>query len=139
MEISSSGEAIARLQQILPGMIIKDKIDVGTVIEHNTGRYFVMFKREYYRNFKYHFPELKKDNDKSFGWAQIMSMSLLNWACSNNIAWIVFITPDGKAYRCSAQKFKDYVELYGTEVPHLKGEVAMPLDYFDNLEKWKKE
>jgi hypothetical protein len=137
IEIESLGAALALVQGILPELIIEKNYGPGIIFNHAKGRFFMMYKREYYKNFKYHFPEVLKEDGKPYGWAQIMSLELLNYCAhdSNSIDWVLFVTPDGRAYKSAARLFKKFVDRYNTEVPHLKGEVAMPLDYFQNLEE----
>jgi hypothetical protein len=136
-KVNSIGEALALVTGILPGLAIEKSLGPGVVFSHSTGKYFVMYKREYYKNFKHHFPEVLKSDGKSYGWAQIMTRELLNYSAHDDsgIDWILFVTPDGKAYRAASRLFKRFVDKHNTEVPHLKGEVAMPLDYFNNLEE----
>lgn len=138
MKIDSMGDALAYCQEIMPGMKLGLRLnEVAQEITYNDEKYLMMFKREYYQNFKYHFPNIKKDNGKNYGWAQIMSKSLLDYACkeTTNIDWILCVTPDGKAYKCPPMLFKRFSTKHGTDVPHLQGEVAMPLDMFDALKR----
>ena len=136
--IDGIGSALAHCQSIMPGSKLGLRLnEVAYEMIYNDEKYLVMFKREYYKNFKYHFQHIKKSNGKSYGWAQIMSRSLLDYACkqSSDVDWILFITPDGKAYKCPPLLFKKFSEKYDTEVPHLQGEVALPLDMFDALNR----
>ena len=103
------------------------------VIQHQGKTYLLQFKREYYRSFSFHFPAIKKKDGRNYGYAQIMSLETLNRAVSANINKLVFATPDGKMYCCEPMVFKNFVDANKTEVPHLKGEVAMPLELFHRL------
>ena len=134
MTILNMREALALFVKTMecPDTLVKRNIGPARIVFSDGEDHLVMFKRDYYKNFGKHFQGVKKENGKTYGWGQIMSASLLDTAC-NNCGWVVFITPDGKIYRCRPLLFKKFVQKYGTEVPHLKGEVAMPLDYFERV------
>lgn len=103
----------------------------GYFVESKSETYFVMFKRDFYKRFRQHFsgPEFEH-----FGYAQIMNLELLNEIVERDIDWIVFVMPDGKAYRANPRLFKKFHEKYKTDVPHLVGEVALPLNFFERIE-----
>jgi hypothetical protein len=107
--------------------------DTSIIIFYKGESYLVQFKREYYRSFSHHFPNIKKVDGTAFGWATIMSLTTLNMALTKEISRVMFITPDRKIYSCYANLFKRFYEKYKTNVPHLPGEVAMPLEYFERL------
>ena len=144
-KIDSIGSALALVTSILKGSRILERWDgVSILIEHEHGAegnkdiksketYLVMFKRQYYRAFKSHFPNCTKADGKPYGWAQIMNKELLERACRRNINWVAFVTPDGAVYKTLPMQFKRFSEAYKTETPHLKGEVAMPLPFFRRL------
>jgi len=133
-EIQSFGEAIIFLRKSLNGIDFIGRFDDNSIVAKMKGiRSLIQFKREYYRNFVYHFPDVKKEDGKSYGWAQIMSLSSLNRALIEDIEKLVFITPDGKMYSCYTRLFKNFYLKNKTDVPHLKGEIAMPLDFFERV------
>lgn len=134
-EIDSIGQALAHVKGILGDIQIGGSHGPAMIFTYNDTRYLLMHKRDYYKNFKHHFPEVLKEDGNAYGWAQIMSMELLDYCIDHNIAWVAFVTPDGKSYCASAKLFKKFVERHGTYVPHLKGEVAMPLEMFENIER----
>jgi hypothetical protein len=128
--IDSLGAALASLRTKDAGLIIGEKIEAGQVVKMQDKSYLVMFKREYYQNFKYHFPNVKKENGNSYGYAQIMGKDMLSWACKN-VDFVLFVTPDNKMYKCPPKIFQTFVDIHQTIVPHLTSEVAMPLDFFE--------
>lgn len=128
------GGAIALCQGNLPDMVVETRVnEVSYILRSREERFLMMFKREYYKSFKFHFPWIMKPNGRSYGYAQIMSKSLIDFAVNSNVDWILFVTPDERMYKCPPALFKKFCENHKTEVPHLKGEVAMPLDYFDSV------
>ncbi|MCJ7816554.1 MAG: hypothetical protein MUP55_01730 [Candidatus Aenigmarchaeota archaeon] len=135
MEVDNRGGAMAVVHKLFPDMRITDNVnDVAYVFVSKGESYLAMFKREYYKNFKYHFPHCKKPTGTDYGWAQIMSLSLLKLALMRNVKEIVFITPDAKAYACTPADFMSFYKQHTTNVPHLAGEVAMPLDNFRRVQ-----
>lgn len=104
-------------------------------VHANGKKYFVMFKREYYRNFSAHFPHVVKEDGSAHGWGQVMNESLLKIAAHNKTDYLVFITPDAVAYRCEPSRFYSFAVEFQTHVPHLYGEVAMPLQFFERMFK----
>lgn len=103
----------------------------GKIVVTAEESFFVLFKRDFYHNFKNHFPHITKSGGVHFGFAQIMNKALLNKAISEGVDWIVFVMPDKHCYKCSAKFFKNFYDLYHTDVPYLEGEIAMPLDFFE--------
>jgi hypothetical protein len=135
-KIKSFGEAIAHLREEIKRIEFTGRFDDTAVVAKIKGdKCLIQFKREYYRNFSNHFPKVKKPNGNSYGWAQIMSLDSLNRAIIEGIDRLIFITPDGKIYSCYSKLFKKFYEKHKTDVPHLEGEVAMPLDFFERLEE----
>ena len=133
-ELSNFAEAIVFLRKSLNGIDFIGRFDDNSIVAKIKGtRSLIQFKREYYRNFAYHFPDVKKEDGKSYGWAQIMSLSSLNRAIIEDIEKIIFITPDGKMYSCYTNLFKKFYLKNKTDVPHLVGEIAMPLDFFERV------
>ena len=114
---------VVKVENLGPARLVKTKEEM----------FLVMFKREYYKSFQYHFPHIQKVGGGRYGYAQIMSESLLNKAFHYRVNWIVFIMPDKKAYRCHPKLFKKFFDEHQTRVPYLPGEIAMPLDYFERL------
>ena len=133
-ELQNFAEAIVFLRKSINGIDFIGRFDDTSIVAKVKGtKSLIQFKREYYRNFAYHFPEVKKEDGSSYGWAQIMSLSSLNRAIIEGIDKIVFITPDGKMYSCYSQLFKKFYLKNKTDVPHLEGEIAMPLDFFERF------
>ena len=93
----------------------------------------LVFKRQYYRSFSRHFREIVKDTGRGNGYAQTMNLKLLKMAERLGIESLVIVMEDGAAYETYIKTFINYYEKYKTDVPHLDGEVAMPLDYFMNI------
>jgi hypothetical protein len=134
-QINSLKEAINHLKATTGKKLrIIKGLGKGMVIALDRELYLVMFKREFYGAFGSHFPNLKNHKGNTYGFAQVMSKSMLDEVCSMNVDFLVFIIPNGHAYKCPPNLFKRYSEKYETSVPHLKGEVAMPLDYFERVE-----
>lgn len=132
-EIKSVGEALGLMRKLFPKMEVIKQAGPGIEVRVGEDRYLIMHKREYYKSFKLHFPNVLKDNESSYGYAQIMTKELLEQAISSGVHWVVFVTPDARAYRCAAMLFKKFYDKYHTDVPHLPGEIAMPLDYFERV------
>jgi len=57
----------------------------------------------------------------------------LNRALIEGITKLIFITPDKKIYTCYSNLFKKFYLKNKTDVPHLEGEIAMPLDFFERV------
>lgn len=108
--------------------------DVGYVFRVGGEKALVMFKRELYHNFRYHFPDILKPSGTHYGYGQIMSRKMLEYACSC-LDWVYFITEDGKVYRCRPMLFYKFYLKYHTDVPHLPGEVALPIELFERVHK----
>lgn len=125
--------ALARAIHLLGGARIGQRMGPAQLLEGKDGSFLVMFKREFYRAFQDHFPGLLNRNDNPFGFAQVMSKSLLFAAESRMVDWLVFVMPDGKAYKCATGQFIIFYRKNRTDVPHLPGEVAMPLEYFERV------
>ena len=133
-ELQNFGDAIIFLRRSIKTIDFIGRFDDISIVARIRGeRSLVQFKREYYRNFAYHFPDVKKTDGKPYGWAQIMSLSSLNRAIVEDIEKVIFITPDGKMYSCYSNLFKKFYLKNKTDVPHLEGEIAMPLDFFERV------
>ena len=131
-EIDKQGAALIEFRKYVKFQYLK-RVRQAVVVKSEDATYMVMFKREYYQAFQNHFPNIIKDDGKPYGYAQIMSIELLYWALRNKITYLVFVTPDRKIYKCRPIIFKKFVEKHHTEVPHLLGELALPLDYFERV------
>lgn len=97
--------------------------------------YLVIFKRELYHSFKYHFPQVKKEDGTAYGYGQIISKGLLDYAIQHNIPWVIFVLPDRKAYKCSSRLFQKFAAMHDTHIPYMRDDptVALPLDYFERI------
>lgn len=91
-------------------------------------QYCVTFKREWYKNFGYHFPQCPEKD-----WGQITSLNLLRTCERQHIAWLVAVMTDGIAYKIEVLAFLKYYEENGTDVPHLPGEVACPIRMWQRM------
>lgn len=107
-------------------------------------RYAVTLKREWYKSFSYHFPEVP---DKGLG--QITSLKLLEW-CERggvpNLVAVVQIEDENeviigvRGYVCDVTEFLRYYHKYDTDMgkisayhPRLVGEVACPIRMWKRL------
>jgi|TARA_Y100000310_G_scaffold344207_1_gene455726 hypothetical protein len=127
-------DALIQFRVKHPEAKIFGKIGSGLVIDYDNYFHLFQFKRELYHNFKYHFPEVKKDDGKHYGYAQIMSLEILKRAINDwKVDKLIFALPDGKFYTCFAMLFLNFYKKNNTEVPHIPGEIAMPLDFFEAL------
>lgn len=81
-------------------------------------KYLVLYKRERYRFFSRHFPDVPEK-----GHGIIANMKLVHWAAMEGIR-IATIFPDGTCYWINAMKFWEFYEKYGTELQRLPGEIA---------------
>ena len=129
--INSLSAALMEIGKIKQFHYLKQK-KAAAIIKTNQHKILVIFKRQYYHNFKHHFPHIKKDNGKPYGYAQIISLELLNYAIIKNIDRIVFVMPDRKIYETMPGLIHKYHKKYKTEVPYLKEDktAAIPLEYF---------
>jgi len=92
-------------------------------------RYLVLYKRERYRFFSRHFPNVPEK-----GHGVIANMKLVHWAALEGIR-IATIFPDGSCYWISSMDFWNYYEKYGTELKSLPGEIATPFSEWKLLFK----
>ena len=133
-EINSLGEAVAFVMSKLHCASIKETWSgIAVVITFQGENYLVTYKRDYYRNFKYHFPNCKQPDGTDYGWAQVMNKILIDRACEDYISFMVFVMPNKKAYKIKPTVFKEFIMKHNTEVPHLKGEMSIPLQYFERF------
>lgn len=129
--VNTLREALRRFRAKKPGA--KRVIDinfkgarVGTLFEDGLEQYFVMFKREFYRHFSKHFPEIPQK-----GFAVITAKQIVNWAADKGIR-IAAIFPSGRCYSIDGYDFWLFYEEYKTDCKHLEDEIACP------LEMWKR-
>lgn len=94
-------------------------------------KYCLCFKKEYYKNFQYHFPSLGK-----VGWGQIANKELLERCKKENYIYIA-VMPDGKIYEIKPSLWLEYYRRFQTEIPHIKGEIAIPLKLFRRFDEKK--
>lgn len=128
--ISSFHEAMEHFIFTMRGRVLNIIHGPSAIIQANGKTYMVQFKRNYYKSFSVHFPQFRE-----YGYGQVMSIGLLERAIISGIDQIVFITPDRNIYSCYPMQFKRFYEKYHTDVPHLDGEIAMPLKFFKRLGK----
>ena len=130
--VNTLREALARWKRKRPGSLKIDDIQfegarIGTLyswqgVEKLPKRYLVMFKREFYHSFSRHFPEVP---DKGFG--IVTAKKIVGWAADQDII-IASVFPDGRCYSVHAYDYWLYYEQYKTDVAHLPGEIAYPLE-----------
>ncbi len=130
--VNTLREALRRFRAKKPGA--KKTIDinfkgarVGALFEDGGEQYFVMFKREFYRHFSQHFPEVPQK-----GFAVITAKQIVNWAADKGIL-IAAIFPSGRCYSIDGYDFWLFYEEYKTEVKHLEDEIACPLEMWKRL------
>jgi len=132
--INNFGEAVAYIRDNVAEVDFKGRFDDTSMVARIKGELtLIQFKRDFYHNFPYHFPNVVKADGTKYGWAQIMSLSSLNRALIEGITKLIFITPDKKIYTCYSNLFKKFYLKNKTDVPHLEGEIAMPLDFFERV------
>jgi len=131
--IDNLGEALDQFQLKTSMQRLDDLHKEGAMLarvfrDQNGAKYAVTFKRDWYKNFGFHF---KQQGAK--GWGQITSLVLLNYCQENNIKYLVAVMPQGIAYFIEAAAFLKYYKDYATDVTHLKGEVACPIAMWKRL------
>ena len=89
--------------------------------------YLVLYKRDTYRFFSRHFPQVPEK-----GHGIIANIKLVHW-CAVEGYRIASIFPDGTCYWITGRNFWDYYEKYGTENPVLPGEIATPVGSWTKL------
>lgn len=89
--------------------------------------YLVLYKRDRYRFFSRHFPQVPEK-----GHGIITNMKLVHWSAMEGIR-IATVFPDGTCYWILGRTFWDYYEKYGTENPALPGEIATPFGSWTRL------
>lgn len=139
-EIRNLAEAVRVFLYHIPGSVDESRrYGSATIVSNGKERYMIMFKRELYQSFKYHFPNLKKEDGSSYGYGQVMSDDLLTIARGleidkPSVDWLVFITPDRKIYQCSTMLFyKKTREMKTNRIPHLDKHWALPLEFFERI------
>lgn len=101
--------------------ILLKKLRVGATFAVPGGvKYLVLFKRERYRFFSRHFPNVPEK-----GHGIIANIKLVYWCAVEGIR-IATVFPDGTCYWIDGREFCDYYEKYGTEHQSLPGEIATP-------------
>ena len=111
--------------------LYKKDIKLGAVFmrpEKPFEKYAVTFKRDWYKDFGFHFP---KCPDRGRG--QITSLNLLLYCEKEHIAYVVAVMPNGVAYKIVALEFLNYYRQHHTSVLHLPGEVASPIKMWIRL------
>lgn len=107
---------------------------VAATYQHKgTGRiYLVMFKRDVYRHFARHFPNIPEKDVAERREGMICNYKLVAWAAGENLILVVLF-PDARAYLMEALDFWNYYEKHGTDVKHAPGEIATPLSKWARL------
>lgn len=131
--IRNKFEALVAFKTHKPNSVVFREFDFGYLISYQNKRYLLMFKRDFYKSFKHHFKHIPEM--RNYGYAQIMNLSMLKMAIEDGIEYVAFAMPTGNIYQCNPRLFLKFYEKYHTEVPHLKGEVALPLNFFERLDK----
>lgn len=90
-------------------------------------KYLVLYKRDRYRFFSRHFPNVPER-----GHGVIANIKLVHWCAIEGIR-IASVFPDGTCYWIGGRSFWDYYEKYGTENPALPGEIATPFSMWTKL------
>lgn len=101
---------------------------VGVIFEHEITKkvYLVMFKRSTYLRFARHFEVPEQ------GVGVVCNMKLVAWAAGEGIE-LVAIFSDGACYSIPAMTFWEYYEQYKTDVKHIPGEIASPLELWNRM------
>jgi hypothetical protein len=121
--ISNLTDAINLVISMLKNKVIENRNDryCNFIKDENGVKLCVCFKRDYYKNFQFHFPKVGY-----VGYGQVANKHLLEYCDENGYEYIM-VMPDGKVYRISPRSWLDYYKVYKTDVPHLDGEIAIPL------------
>jgi len=134
MELKTLTDAFIYFRKNHPEARIFGKMKAGLLIDFDKEFHLFQFKREMYHNFGFHFPHIKKPDGKHYGWAQIMSLEMLKQAIDKwKVDKLIFALPNGKFYTCYAQQFLQFYRKNDTDVPHIEGEIALPLEFFESL------
>ncbi|MCK4265681.1 MAG: hypothetical protein KAX31_00245 [Thermoplasmata archaeon] len=99
----------------------------GVFVGHAGMKYLVLFKRERYRFFSRHFPNVPEK-----GHGIIANMKLVHWSAMEGMR-IATVFPDGSCYWILAMNFWEYYEKYGTELTKLPEEIATPFSKWTRL------
>ncbi len=89
--------------------------------------HLVLYKRERYRFFSRHFPNVPEK-----GHGVIANMKLVHWSAMESMN-IATVFPDGSCYYIDAMEFWEYYSEYGTELTSLPGEIATPFSAWARL------
>jgi len=132
-KVNTLKEALRRFRLRRPGAhkvvdINFEGARIGALYEDLNERYLVMFKREFYRSFSNHFPDVPQT-----GYGVVTAKKIVAWAVDEGII-IAAIFPSGRCYCIDAYDFWLFYEEYKTDCKHLKGqEIAAPLEKFKRL------
>jgi hypothetical protein len=94
--------------------------------------WWLQFKRDFYRNFGFHFREKGLS-----GYGEIISYSILKAAVDSGVSNMVVVLPDGAIYQYSPNEVLEFVERNDTVVPHLPEEVAFPIKMLVRVNKFQ--
>jgi len=126
MIIANLKDAMQHFENNLKENVIRrDLYQYHAMFRTSRNKYFITFKRDYYKSFQYHF----NNND---GWGQISNKELVQ-KCIQEEAIFVMVMPDSKIYYIDPVEFMDYYKKNKTDVPHLEGEIACPLKMFSRF------
>lgn len=129
--VNTLREAIQRFRLKKPGYqkmldINFEGARIGALFENKLmdKRYFVMFKREFYRQFSNHFPEVPQK-----GYGVVTAKKIVAWAADEGV-YIAVVFPSGRCYSIDGYDFWLFYEEYKTDCKHLEGEIAVSLERF---------
>jgi len=126
-------EALGRFRSRKPGAHKVTDVNfegarIGAVFEGLNERYLVMFKREFYRRFSEHFPDVPQR-----GYGVVTAKKIVGWAADEGLI-LAAVFPSGRCYSIDGYDFWLFYEEYKTDCRHLKGEeIAAPLEAFKRL------
>jgi len=129
-KVNTLKEALRRFRSRKPGAHKVTDVNfegarIGALFEDLNERYLVMFKREFYRSFSDHFPDVPQK-----GYGVVTAKKIVGWAADEGII-IAAIFPSGRCYSIDGYDFWLFYEEYKTDCRHLKGEeIAAPLEAF---------
>lgn len=132
-DLHSAIDYIKRILAMNRGEIIKREERTnqyrkfGVPVITDRGKYFITFKRSYYKLFSEHFKLPYRVE------GQIANKELMIELARGDFTYIV-VMPDTKVYEVKAKDWMDYYNRRQTDVPHLRGEIAYPMNKFI---RWK--
>ena len=133
LEIQTLQDALDYFKAVTPNAVKGKKVmlkksRVGVTFHISGKVHLLLFKRDMYRQFGKHFPDIPEE-DKTQG--MICNLKLVGWAAAANIE-IVVVFPSREIYSIQGDRFWEYYDKYHTDVQHAPGEIASPIGL------WKK-